>query len=78
MPAHLTAGRAGDAVVVQRVVGRDREQLLDRDAGLEAGERLPEAEVDPPAERQVAADVAVEVEQLGRRRTRGRRGWRRR
>src|SRR5215210_572717 len=65
VPAHLAARRALDAVVDEVVLRCHGQQLLDRHARLEARQRLPEAEMDPPAQREVALDLAMDVEELG-------------
>jgi Xaa-Pro aminopeptidase len=53
---------AGD---VDPVVGEPRQQLLERHACLEAGERRAEAEVRPEAEGQVLHRRACDVEGVG-------------
>ena len=45
--------------------GKRLEHLVERDAALEPGERGAEAEVDAVAEREVLADLAVDVEAVG-------------
>ena len=71
------AGLLG-VVPVDLPLGEALEDLVERDPALEAGERGTEAEVEAVPERQVVADLAVDVEASRRRGTRGRRGWPRR
>ena len=52
------------------------EQLVERHPALEAGQRGAEAEVRAVAERDVGADLAVDVELVARSASGGRRGWR--
>src|SRR3954471_15577371 len=62
--AHV-AGVSALHGLAQLVGGEALEQLLERDARLEPGQRGPDAEVDAEAEAHVALDVAVDVEVLG-------------
>ena len=54
-----------DTVLVDVPLGEPGEDLLQRHAALEAGERGTQTEVQPEAERQVLAEVAADVEPVG-------------
>src|SRR5581483_6370521 len=62
--AHHVGADAGELgrVGVDLPVRQAGEQLLERDLGLQAGQRRPQAVVDAVAEGQVALDAAVDVE----------------
>ena len=59
----------------QLQVGQAAEHLAEHDPQLEPGERRPEAEVRPEAEREVRVRVTASRRAGRRRRTRPRRGW---
>src|SRR4051794_39547826 len=61
--AHLAAARA-HRTVGELPLGDHLEQLLEHHARLEPGERLADAEVRPPTQRDVAGDLALHAEQL--------------
>ena len=64
-PAHRRRRRQLDAVVVDVPLGEAVEELVERDASLEPGERGAEAVVDAPPERQVPGVLAAHVELVG-------------
>ena len=57
--------RVAELDVAQPVVGREPEQLLERDPHLEAGQRRAEAEVRAVAEREVRLGLSHHVELVG-------------
>ena len=61
-PRTVEVGESLARVAVDLPLGEPLEHLFERDAPFEAGERGAEAEVDAEAEREVLADLAVDVE----------------
>ena len=61
-PRTVEVERELGVVEVDLPLGEPLEHLFERDAALEPGERGAEAEVGAEAEREVLADVAVDVE----------------
>ena len=62
---HVSRVHAHEPGFVDGEVGEARQQLLERDAGFEAGEGGAEAEMDAEAEGDVVGGVAVDVEDVG-------------
>src|SRR5262245_7844234 len=63
--AHVARVHVAELVLVHAVDREAAVPLLERDARLEARERRAQAQVAPVAQRELALDLAVDVERVG-------------